>query len=189
MPSGSLRFAAGVLRFLVAVLEWVAAMIDGPFIGCGETRRGVIGALAGRFIWPGPFASASLIVTCFDGGCLTISPFLSPGAPYQAGSPCSYRTVSGSTGFGSASADRSSPAIVAGMVFSFRFDGATGEMVLESLHPGVELAEVQEEVGWELKRCPEPVEGVAPNLSETKPPTEEELRLLREELDPQGLYR
>ena len=71
----------------------------------------------------------------------------------------------------------------------FRFDEATGEMVLESLHPGVELAEVQEGVGWELKRCPEPVEGVAPALLETEPPAEEELRLLREELDPQGLYR
>ena len=63
----------------------------------------------------------------------------------------------------------------------FRFDEETEEMVLESLHPGVELAKVQEEVGWELK--------VAPDLSETEPPTEEELRLLREELDPQGLYR
>jgi len=30
---------------------------------------------------------------------------------------------------------------------------------------------------------------VAPDLRETEPPTEEELRLLREELDPQGLYR
>lgn len=63
----------------------------------------------------------------------------------------------------------------------FRFDKLTREMVLESLHPGVELAEVREEVGWELK--------VAPDLRETEPPTEEELRLLREELDPQGLYR
>ncbi|MBC8447374.1 MAG: CoA-transferase subunit beta [Chloroflexi bacterium] len=81
----------------------------------------------------------------------------------------------------------------------FRFDEETAgakEMVLESLHPGVELAEVQAEVGWELKRCPEPVEGVAPcsgrsliEPEETEPPMEEELRLLREELDPQGLYR
>ena len=62
----------------------------------------------------------------------------------------------------------------------FRFEEDTGEMVLESLHPGVELAEVQEEVGWKLK--------VAPDLSETEPPTEGELRLLRGELDPQGLY-
>ena len=71
----------------------------------------------------------------------------------------------------------------------FRFDKEMGEMVLESLHPGVSLAEVQAEVNWELKQCPEPVEGVAPYLSETEPPTEEELRLLRKELDPQGLYR
>ena len=63
----------------------------------------------------------------------------------------------------------------------FRFDKEMGEMVLESLHPGVNLAEVQAEVNWELK--------AAPDLVETEPPTEEELRLLREELDPQGLYR
>lgn len=61
----------------------------------------------------------------------------------------------------------------------FHFD-ETGEMVLSSLHPGVELARVQEEVGWLLK--------VAPDLAETRPPTVEELRILREELDPQGVY-
>ncbi len=63
----------------------------------------------------------------------------------------------------------------------FRFDKATGEMMLHSLHPGVELVEVQEEVGWDLN--------IAPHLSETELPTEEDLHLLREELDPQGLYR
>jgi glutaconate CoA-transferase subunit B len=63
----------------------------------------------------------------------------------------------------------------------FRFDEATREMTLESLHPGLNLAEVQAEVGWDLK--------VAPNLGETEPPSAEELRLLREELDVQGLYR
>jgi glutaconate CoA-transferase subunit B len=63
----------------------------------------------------------------------------------------------------------------------FRFDETTGDMVLESLHPSVELAQVQTEIGWELK--------VTPDLRETEPPTEEELRLLREKLDPQGLYR
>jgi len=62
----------------------------------------------------------------------------------------------------------------------FRFDEATQEMTLVSLHPGMELADVQGEVGWELM--------VAPALCETEPPTVEELRLLREELDPQGMY-
>lgn len=63
----------------------------------------------------------------------------------------------------------------------FRFDQGTGEMMLERLHPGVELSAVQAEVGWPLR--------VAPDLQETPPPTPEELRLLREELDPGGLYR
>lgn len=63
----------------------------------------------------------------------------------------------------------------------FRFDEVTHEMTLETLHPGVPLAEVQDEVGWELK--------VAPDLRQTDPPSAEELRLLREELDVQGLYR
>jgi glutaconate CoA-transferase subunit B len=60
------------------------------------------------------------------------------------------------------------------------FDEATKEMALESLHSGVELATVQAEVGWKVK--------IAPDLQETEPPTTDELRLLREELDPQGVY-
>ena len=62
-----------------------------------------------------------------------------------------------------------------------RFDEGSSEMVLISLHPGVEISDVQEQVGWELK--------VSPDLKETDGPTEEQLRLLREELDPKGLYR
>jgi len=64
---------------------------------------------------------------------------------------------------------------------TFTFDRTSGEMQLDSLHPGVTPAEVQAEVGWELQ--------LAPDLRETQPPTAEELRLLREELDPQGVYR
>jgi glutaconate CoA-transferase subunit B len=63
----------------------------------------------------------------------------------------------------------------------FSFDEETREIMLQTLHPGVTLAEVQEAVAWELK--------VAPELAETESPTGEELRLLREELDPEGLYR
>ncbi len=59
--------------------------------------------------------------------------------------------------------------------------GPDGEMVLESLHPGVTLDEVRQLVGWEVR--------VAADLAETASPSAEELRILREELDPQGLYR
>jgi glutaconate CoA-transferase subunit B len=63
----------------------------------------------------------------------------------------------------------------------FGFDAETREMTLKTLHPGVTPAEVKEAVAWEL--------AVAPDLAETGPPTGEELRLLREELDPEGMYR
>jgi glutaconate CoA-transferase subunit B len=62
----------------------------------------------------------------------------------------------------------------------FGFDVETKEMVLESLHPGVELAQIHSEVGWDLR--------VAPGLRKTEPPTVEELGLLREHLDPQRIY-
>ena len=62
----------------------------------------------------------------------------------------------------------------------FTFDGETGEMVLTSLHPRVTRGEVEAEVGWDLRAAPE--------LGETAPPTTAELRLLREELDPDGMY-
>jgi glutaconate CoA-transferase subunit B len=63
---------------------------------------------------------------------------------------------------------------------SFGFDPHSGEMRLTSLHPGVTVDEVQAEVGWPLR--------VAADLETTPPPTPEELRLVREELDPQGIY-
>jgi glutaconate CoA-transferase subunit B len=53
----------------------------------------------------------------------------------------------------------------------FRFMEETGEMILHSLHPGVQLAQVQAEVGWELR--------VAPSLTETPSPTPQELKYLR----------
>lgn len=62
----------------------------------------------------------------------------------------------------------------------FRFDDTTREMTLSSLHPDVELAEVQAEVDWDLK--------VAPDLHQTEPPTADDLHLLREKLDPLRVY-
>jgi glutaconate CoA-transferase, subunit B len=55
-----------------------------------------------------------------------------------------------------------------------------GELVLTALHPGVTAAEAQANTGWPLK--------VAENLRYTEPPTAEELRILREELDPNKIY-
>lgn len=57
---------------------------------------------------------------------------------------------------------------------------AEGEMVLVSLHPGVNRDEILRNTGWELK--------VADHLLVTEEPTDYELRIIREELDPQRIY-
>jgi glutaconate CoA-transferase subunit B len=71
------------------------------------------------------------------------------------------------------------PSVVVTDLAIYRFD-ETGEMVLESLHPGATLEEVRETIGWEPR--------IAASLGATPPPTEEELRLIRVELDPGGAY-
>ena len=56
----------------------------------------------------------------------------------------------------------------------------SGEMILTALHPGCTLEQAQENTGWPLK--------AAPQLRLTEPPTAEELRILRDELDPDRIY-
>lgn len=56
----------------------------------------------------------------------------------------------------------------------------SGELILTALHPGATLKSAIENTGWILKAAPE--------IRITKPPTAEELRILREELDPGGIY-
>jgi len=57
---------------------------------------------------------------------------------------------------------------------------AHGELQLELLHPGVSLEQVRDSMGWDP--------AVADDLAETPAPTADELRLIREELDPAGVY-
>ena len=56
----------------------------------------------------------------------------------------------------------------------------SGELILTALHPGVTVEEVQANTGWALK--------VAAELRQTAPLTAEELRILREELDPNRIH-
>jgi acyl CoA:acetate/3-ketoacid CoA transferase beta subunit len=57
-----------------------------------------------------------------------------------------------------------------------QFDWAEGRMRLISYHPGVTVEQIQKKTGFALT--------VAPDLIETLVPTAEELRLLRETIDP-----
>jgi glutaconate CoA-transferase, subunit B len=61
----------------------------------------------------------------------------------------------------------------------FGFDPITREMVLESVHPGVTVAEILENTGW--------VPRIGTPLEETKPPSPFELRIIRK-YDPHGFW-
>jgi glutaconate CoA-transferase subunit B len=56
----------------------------------------------------------------------------------------------------------------------------TGELILTALHPGCTVEQVKENTGWPIK--------IATNLKTTEPVLESELNLLRNELDPEGIY-
>ena len=74
----------------------------------------------------------------------------------------------------------SGPTSVVTDLGTYGFDEGTGEMTLLTLHPGVSIDQVRESTGWEMR--------VSDDLGETPPPSDEELRLIRAELDPQGVY-
>jgi len=62
-----------------------------------------------------------------------------------------------------------------------QFDFQDGIMRLVSLHPGVTIEQVQKHTGFALE--------LAPDLVETPLPTEQELNLLRQQIDPLGIRR
>jgi glutaconate CoA-transferase subunit B len=72
------------------------------------------------------------------------------------------------------------PSVVVTDLGRYGFDQDTGEMRLEAVHPGVTVEDVRAATGWDLK--------IAGELATTPDPTAEELRLVREELDPDGVY-
>ncbi|MEC5193251.1 MULTISPECIES: CoA-transferase subunit beta [unclassified Arthrobacter] len=61
----------------------------------------------------------------------------------------------------------------------FKSDAA-GELCLASIHEGVTVEQVREQTGWPVK--------VLDDLTVTPPPTVEELRLLRDDIDPGRVY-
>ena len=58
------------------------------------------------------------------------------------------------------------------------YDDDTCRMCVESLHPGVDLEEVKQNTGFEIP--------ANSRVDVTSPPTREELRIIREQVDPYG---
>lgn len=60
-----------------------------------------------------------------------------------------------------------------------QFDFANGQMRLTHTHPGVSIERIRAKTGFKLD--------ISPDLQETPVPTKEQLRLLREAIDPYGI--
>lgn len=74
---------------------------------------------------------------------------------------------------------RGGPARVITSLAILGFDHESGEMVLESVHPGVTVDEVQDHTGWDLQ--------ASPSLGTTAEPTRDELAALKR-FDPDGTW-
>lgn len=88
----------------------------------------------------------------------------------------------GGVGHGHGTAQPALPGIVVSDLGVFDFEGPDGTMQVRSLHPGVTFATVRDRTGFEL---PDP----GPDVAITAPPSAEELRVIREVIDPAGLRR
>ena len=71
------------------------------------------------------------------------------------------------------------PEVVVTGLGTYRF-GTDGEMYLDSLHPGVSEDDVRAASGWDIE--------IPSGVKQTPPPTDVEMHLIREELDPEGIY-
>src|SRR5438876_1000613 len=72
------------------------------------------------------------------------------------------------------------PSVVVTDLGVYTFDEDTGEMELATLHPGISFDQAQANTSWPLR--------TVDDLGETAPPSDRELRLIREDLDPTGAY-
>ena len=74
----------------------------------------------------------------------------------------------------------SGPTNVVTDLATYAFDQATGEMTLMTLHPGVSLDDVRANMGWKPR--------ISEDVGITEPPSADELRLIRHDLDPKGVH-
>ena len=63
----------------------------------------------------------------------------------------------------------------------FRIEPEKGRMSISSIHPKVTLETIKENTGFEIL--------IPAEITETKPPTDLELRLIREKIDPLNIRR
>ena len=72
------------------------------------------------------------------------------------------------------------PSVVVSTMGILRFHPVTKEMYLESYHPGVTIEAIKANTGWDLM--------VSGDVRETERPDPELIKILREDLDPNGVF-
>lgn len=72
------------------------------------------------------------------------------------------------------------PALIITDFGVYGFTKTTHQMILQEVYPGVALKDVKDNIGWEVK--------VGARLKTTVPPTPEELRIIRQDLDPDRIH-
>ena len=126
-----------------------------------------------------PGSGGSKEIAAWANRCYIITPHQKRRFPEK----CDFRTSAGFMGGGSERDDLGlrggGPQAVVTNLGVMRPD-ENGELILAALHPGRSVDEVTENTGWEIK--------VSTNLQFTLPPEAEELWILRQELDPTGIY-
>lgn len=158
--------------------------VDVGFMGGAQIDRfGNINAtVIGDYTHPKvrlPGSGGSMEIAAWANRCYLLTPHTKRRFPTQL----DFRT---SAGFLGGRAERNAANLRGGGMMAVVTDlglmepDEAGELVLTALHPGATVEQARENTGWDLK--------VGGNLRTTTPPTEEELRILREDLDPSGIY-
>jgi glutaconate CoA-transferase subunit B len=158
--------------------------VDVGFMGGAQIDRfGNINAtVIGSYIHPKvrlPGSGGSKEIAAWANRCYIMTPHQKRRFPEK----CDFRT---SAGFLGGRAERQELGLRGGgpqavvTDIGFLEPDENGELILTALHPGRTIEEALANTGWNLK--------VAAKLRYTEPPSEEELRILREDLDPQGIY-
>jgi len=158
--------------------------VDVGFMGGAQIDRfgNVNATVIGDYAHPKvrlPGSGGSMEIAAWANRCYLLTPHSKRRFPAKL----DFRT---SAGFLSGKAERQAANLRGGGMLAVVTDlgllepDETGELVLTALHPGATVEQARENTGWELK--------VAAQIRTTLPPSPEELRILRQELDPQGIY-
>ena len=158
--------------------------VDVGFMGGAQIDRfgNVNATVIGDYAHPKvrlPGSGGSMEIAAWANRCYLLTPHSKRRFPAKL----DFRT---SAGFLSGKAERQAANLRGGGMLAVVTDlgllepDETGELVLTALHPGATVEQARENTGWELK--------VAADLRTTLAPDPEELRILRQDLDPQGIY-